>query len=184
MRLTPFRTYSSSPARDESTTCADTPLDGERPSEAPATGVKVDGVGHDAIEAENRMETDVDVVATLDELETPVTVDEIADRLVSNESCDIETWGDVHERLYHGELPALDEAGVVTFDAEQGTVDVPSDEGMLEAVRSSTSVKRAVLAAVSLGFLSVPLFVQLPSLASMLSVSFAAVGLVEYVRIR
>lgn len=53
------------------------------------------------------------------------TVDELADEIVEweeNRGIDSD-WADVHQHLWEVDLPALDDAGLVVFDADEGVVD-------------------------------------------------------------
>lgn len=78
--------------------------------------------------------SDPDLCAVLEEMETPTTVDEVVDHLIQPANPPIETWADVHERLYEERLPALDESGSIEFDHVRGTVTVcerESDETQL-----------------------------------------------------
>lgn len=68
-------------------------------------------------------DSNTELLAVLDEMETPVTVDEVADELIHPARPSVETWASVHERLYQYRLPELDSTGHVEFDAEQGLVD-------------------------------------------------------------
>lgn len=68
-------------------------------------------------------DSDAALLVDLDEMSTPVTVDEIADRLIEPARPSIDTWANVHERLYSERLPALDAAGEIDFDETQGIVE-------------------------------------------------------------
>lgn len=65
------------------------------------------------------------LVTVLEGMNTPVTVHEVVDRLVRPTRPPVETWGDVHERLYQEQLPALDSEGAIEFDGERGIVELP-----------------------------------------------------------
>lgn len=68
------------------------------------------------------------LLALVDELETPSTIDELVDPVFARE-CGGEgrrpskSWSDVHEELYLIGLPALDRIGLLEFDAQRGIVD-------------------------------------------------------------
>lgn len=69
----------------------------------------------------------LDAVASLEE---PATIDEIVDelrdrRVESDPLGDLESWDRTHERLHDVDLPALDAAGLLTFDDDRGVVTVP-----------------------------------------------------------
>ena len=68
-------------------------------------------------------ESDSELVSVIDEMETPVTVDEVADELIHPARPAVETWAAVHERLHEHRLPELDAKGRIEFDADQGLVD-------------------------------------------------------------
>lgn len=114
MRLTPFRTHSSMDATQDE----------------PSIDVEIYHLSNGASErvrerptVDSILESDPPLVAVLEEVDTPATVDEVADQLIDpGDRLDIETWGDVHEHLYRVDLPELDAAGVIEFDAERGIV--------------------------------------------------------------
>lgn len=89
--------------------------------------------------------SDPDLYAVLEEMETPTTVDEVVDHLIQPANPSIETWADVHERLYEERLPALDESGSVEFDHVRGTVSVCESEP-----DDTQLVTRALVGAVSI----------------------------------
>lgn len=70
-------------------------------------------------------ESEAALLSVLQGMETPVTVDEITDQLVRPARPPVETWADVHERLYEELLPDLDSSGKVEFDSTEGTVELP-----------------------------------------------------------
>lgn len=77
------------------------------------------------------------VVDVLEEMETPVTIDELTDELLARRdpestADDIESWADLHEQLYVVDLPVLHRTGRVEFEASKGLVSLP-DEGPAEA---------------------------------------------------
>lgn len=56
------------------------------------------------------------------------TVEELADRLATWESDDEQADPErIHTDLYHSQLPRLEEAGAVSFDAESGYVSLSED---------------------------------------------------------
>lgn len=69
------------------------------------------------------------LVAVVEELEATVTIDQLVDAMVQWERAQDDTteksWHDVHEELYLVDLPTLDRASCLTFDAETGTVTQP-----------------------------------------------------------
>jgi len=95
-------------------------------------------------------DSDTALVAALDELNTPVTVDEVTDELVEPARPTIETWATVHERLHQDRLPALDAAGAIEFDETRGVL-----ERSMTRTNESQFFSSAVLAAISLGLLCV-----------------------------
>lgn len=68
------------------------------------------------------------VVRLLQTMETPVTVDRLVDELDAERPSrpaspgEPRSWEDLHERLHVEDLPALDRAGLLTFDPERGLV--------------------------------------------------------------
>lgn len=73
------------------------------------------------------------ILDALDEMDTPVTIDELTDELVArsesqSENDDIEDWADVHEQLYVVDLPVLHGTGDVDFDASTGLVSLDDTE--------------------------------------------------------
>jgi hypothetical protein len=101
------------------------------------------------------------VVAAVRGSDGPVTVDELADRVVdaerrrrapgattdgvrlANDGGEPPAWSDAHERLVVADLPALDDAGYVEFDADRGLVARPGEL----AVPSTAPVDPVVQAA-------------------------------------
>lgn len=82
------------------------------------------------------------IVLHLDGMETPVTVDELVDALDEDPGVEFGTpgdtasWQDLHRELYEFDLPALHDAGVITFDPDRGLVAQP-DESLLDDVLST-----------------------------------------------
>lgn len=68
------------------------------------------------------------IVLTLEAIETPVTVDQLADELEDTGPSPVggigrdRSWADLHERLHEEDLPALDGAGLIVFDVDRGLV--------------------------------------------------------------
>ncbi|QLG60374.1 hypothetical protein [Halorarum salinum] len=68
------------------------------------------------------------IVLTLEAIETPVTVDRLADELEDAGPSPVggigrdQSWADLHERLHDEDLPALDGAGLIVFDVDRGLV--------------------------------------------------------------
>lgn len=67
------------------------------------------------------------LLAVVSEIDYPVTIDRLVDPMVHWEDevaggAGERTWHDVHEELYRVDLPVLDRAGFVEFDAERGIV--------------------------------------------------------------
>lgn len=95
-------------------------------------------------------DSDARLLAVIDELQTPVTIDEITDQLIRPARPSIETWAGVHERLHRDRLPALDRSGEIDFDEAQGIVErssPPANEGRLSSL--------AALSAISIGLVLV-----------------------------
>lgn len=70
------------------------------------------------------------VLYSLREQEGSATVEELADRVTSLEEDDGEADRDrVRTDLHHNQLPRLEDAGAVTFDAERGYVTLADDAG-------------------------------------------------------
>lgn len=106
-------------------------------------------------------ESDAALLSVLDEMNTPVTVDEIVDELVEPARPSIETWARVHELLHQERLPALDASGAVEFDEAQGIVERSSPRSS-ENRHFSTAALTAISIGVLLlfiGFLSVSVLI-------------------------
>ncbi|WP_226481492.1 hypothetical protein [Natrinema amylolyticum] len=107
-------------------------------------------------------ESDDALVDVLNEMDTPVTVDEVTDSLVEPAYPPIETWATIHERLHQERLPALDASGAIEFDETQGLIErsaAHTSEGQL--------FSPAVLATISIGLLLV--FITLVSVSVLIS---------------
>lgn len=72
------------------------------------------------------------LITVVARMETPVTIDQLADAMTrweaSHDEGDEKTWHDVHEELYLVDLPTLDRAGLVAFDATAGTIAHPEGQ--------------------------------------------------------
>ncbi|WP_254808249.1 hypothetical protein [Natronosalvus amylolyticus] len=66
--------------------------------------------------------SDERLLAVIESMETPVTVDEIADQLIEPARPPIDTWAAVHQHLQCEMLPALDASGDIEFNQTDGTV--------------------------------------------------------------
>ena len=67
------------------------------------------------------------LAATVDDLGAPVTIDRLVDAMCTWETASTtgdasKSWHDVHQELHSVDLPTLDRAGVVEFDAAEGIV--------------------------------------------------------------
>ncbi|GAB7020449.1 hypothetical protein [Halostagnicola bangensis] len=94
--------------------------------------------------------SDLVLLSVLEELTTPVTVDEVVDSLVHPADPSVNTWADVHERLHQERLPALDDAGDIDFDPERGTItalgpDQPNDQLVSRAFVGAVSITLLVV---------------------------------------
>lgn len=107
-------------------------------------------------------DSDDALVALLDEMQTPATVDEVTDALIDPAHPPIETWALVHERLHRDRLPALDASGAIEFDETQGLIEWPAARTGKERRFSP-----AVLATISIGLLLV--FLTLVSVSVLIS---------------
>jgi hypothetical protein len=66
-------------------------------------------------------------VAVVDECQLPITIDHLVDVMHAWETATgqgetAKSWHDVHHELHSVDLPTLDRAGLVEFDAETGIV--------------------------------------------------------------
>jgi hypothetical protein len=67
------------------------------------------------------------LAATVDDLGSPMTIDRLVDAMCAWESASTtgdasKSWHDVHQELHSVDLPTLDRAGLVEFDAAEGIV--------------------------------------------------------------
>lgn len=120
----------------------------------------------------NRVDTfvpdsDASLLAEIDELQSPVTVDEVTDQLIEPARPSIETWAAVHERLHQERLPPLDTAGEIAFDEAQGIVE-----------RTSHSNENNLSTVALLGGISIGAILALIALASMPLLTAVVVTLV------
>lgn len=65
------------------------------------------------------------LIGVVGQLDRTVTIDQLADVMVQWEPGDgaSKSWHDIHEELYVVDLPTLDQAGILEFDADAGTVE-------------------------------------------------------------
>lgn len=127
MRLTPswLRSSSDGSGTDES----DDP-----DSDEPVTIYHSSSIGISSDGAESPHATEFipdsndELLETIEEMETPVTVDELADRLIHPAHPPVETWAAIHEQLHQDRLPELDTADEIAFDEGQGLVDPVTTE--------------------------------------------------------
>lgn len=161
MRLTPSWFRSSSDAADEERSGDPDTMSGVTMVYAPGSDFSADE-GGDTRATEFVPESDAALVDVLDEMNTPVTVDEVTDTLVEPAHPPIETWAAIHERLHRDRLPALDASGAIEFDETQGLIERSAAHASEERVFSP-----AVLAAISIGLLLV--FITLVSVSVLIS---------------
>lgn len=149
MRLTPSWFRSSSDMSDDECASSSTDeMNGVTLIHGPNEDLSMSDAGDDRQAGEFLPESDSALLAALEDMSTPVTVDEVTDELVEPARPPIETWATIHEQLHQDRLPALDESGAVEFDESQGTVE-PSHARSGEELRFSA----ALLATISIGFL-------------------------------
>lgn len=149
MRLTPSWLRSSSADSTEEQPGDPDTLSGVTMVYAPGSEFSADGAINTRA-GEFIPESDAALVAVLDEMNTPVTVDEVTDTLIEPARPPIETWATIHERLHQNRLPALDAKGAIEFDEAQGLIErttTPSGEDQF--------FSRAQLAAISVGLVLV-----------------------------
>lgn len=116
-------------------------------------------------------ESDTALIVELDEMSTPVTVDEVADKLIAPADPPVETWAAVHEQLHQDRLPALDASNDIVFDESQGVVERPPQarSGTQNGIAMASAVSRTppitasgvVLTVLSLAVLGAAIFVVL-----------------------
>lgn len=71
------------------------------------------------------------LIAVVMDIETTVTIDQLADAMAEWEAAHDaaeKSWHDVHEELYLVDLPTLDNVGVLEFDADAGIVARPDHQ--------------------------------------------------------
>lgn len=146
MRLTPswFRSSSDTSTEHSGETESTAEVAIYYTSVASSTG---EGEPDDRRVTEFVPESDAELLALIDEMNTPVTVDEIADQLTEPARPSIETWAGVHERLHQNRLPTLDAAGDIEFDDTQGLVDRPTAYPVEGELRSTAAVGSISIAA-------------------------------------
>ncbi|ADD06830.1 uncharacterized protein Nmag_3280 [Natrialba magadii ATCC 43099] len=136
-------------------------------------------------------ESDATLLAVLDDLSTPVTVDELVDQLIGRagrphspsereslaspstaspeSTVSVETWATIHERLHEDRLPKLDADGALEFDPARGTIDHTQSE-----TGDQTMFSPAVLGTVSIGLLFVLAILVTASMYTAVTVTVAA----------
>lgn len=171
MRLTPswFRSSSEDPSRED----PDVTNDGAGVTIYHTPSSEITG---ERSESERRAatfipESDAELVAVLERMSTPVTVDEVADELIAPARPPVETWASVHEQLHQERLPDLDDSGEIVFDESQGIVERPryaaagaqSGVAVTPAVSKTAPIRpsTAFLALLSLVLLSAVVFVAM-----------------------
>lgn len=90
------------------------------------------------------------VLAALQRIESPATIDEVTDELYENRApgdplAGLESWDRTNQRLHDVDLPALDVVGLVEYDEKRGVVTVPraADPNATGATRPSAAVPDA-----------------------------------------
>ncbi|MFC4544560.1 hypothetical protein ACFO5R_21745 [Halosolutus amylolyticus] len=155
MRLTPswFRSSPDAPSeeRDED---ADTTA-GVTIYHTTGSEFSGEGVGESDRVGEFLPESNDSLLAIVEGMQTPVTVDEVTDELIGPARPSIEMWAAVHERLHRERLPALDASGDIEFDEAQGLVERPAQRG-----------ERNLLSLTALGAISIAFLVVLVALVS------------------
>lgn len=116
--------------------------------------------------------SDASLLAVLNGMQTPATVDEVTDELIDPARPSIETWAAVHERLHRERLPALDATGDIEFDEAQGLVE-----------RSAQPNERSLLSLTALGAVSIGFLFVLIALVSTFVLTAALVTLVTTVAV-
>lgn len=155
MRLTPSWLRSSSTGSpEEQSADGDTSLDVTIYQPQASTEGALADHADETVATEFVPDADTPILDVLDEMATPVTVDEIVDRLIEPTQPPVETWATVHERLHQDRLPELDEAGAIEFDAERGTV----------TVAETNTGDRSLLSPALLGTVSVSLLFVLAAI--------------------
>lgn len=120
-------------------------------------------------------ESDATLLAVLEEMNTPATVDSIVDQLLESSEPPIETWAGVHERLYDDRLPDLDESGAIEFDPERGTVDVNRS-----SASGGAGVPVSIVAFALGGLFFVFFFAWMTSMVTALTFTFVVISLVAW----
>ncbi|MCU4752492.1 hypothetical protein OB919_10910 [Halobacteria archaeon AArc-curdl1] len=112
--------------------------------------------------------SDERLLAVLESMETPVTVDEIADQLIEPARPSIDTWAAVHQHLQCETLPALDERGDIDFN---------QTDGIVESAAADTS-RRTLHSFTFLGLVAITLLVPLIAFVSLSTLTAVLVSLV------
>lgn len=160
MRLTPAWFDSSSedsegddaddPDSDPGVTIYHTPR-----SELAGEGAEFDGRAATFVPDSNAA-----LLTELDEMDTPATVDEVADQLIHPAQPPVDTWAAVHQRLYERRLPELDAESEIDFDEQQGLVERSSPQRAETVVApagtgiDTSGIRFAFLALLSLSLLA------------------------------
>ncbi|WP_246999658.1 hypothetical protein [Halosolutus gelatinilyticus] len=177
MRLTPSWFSSSSDVSE-----------GERPEDADTTsGITIyypsrNGLStadtEDGGDAEQYVpDSNAALLVDLDEMSTPATVDEITDQLIEPAHPPIDTWADVHERLYRDRLPALEAAGEIEFDQTQGLV----ERARPRSGGRRSGISPTVLGVLAAGFLILLLAIVSASVLTALTVTLVTTVAVWFV---
>lgn len=144
MRLTPFwccLTSAGSPGEPPEDAETDTGS-GVTIYHPNSEGGSIGGSGADEGATQFVPDSNSELVSVLDEMETPVTVDEVTDQLIHPARPSVETWAAVHERLHQQRLPELDTTGHIEFDEDQGLVERQTVRADATSRRSSSGGKR------------------------------------------
>ncbi len=142
MRLTPSWLRSSSDDSPEERSENSDTTSGVTIYHAPPNTVQ-EGDPKDTQRAANFIpESDTELLAALDEVGTPTTVDEVTDQLLHPARPPIDTWASVHERLHQDRLPELDASGDIEFDTNDGLVEYQTSYARTESRFSLASLRR------------------------------------------
>ncbi|RQG95381.1 hypothetical protein [Natrarchaeobius chitinivorans] len=176
MRLTPsWFSPSSNESGEERTKDADPSSSVTIYYDSTATPESSVGVDVEATATNFVPESDEALLAAIEEIPAPVTIDSIVDRLLDQHQQPIETWAAVHEHLYENRLPALDAADVVDFDPDRGTVELPDPEA-----RNGGQLSVSLLGFCLFSFVVVLLFAWMTSVLTALTFTFIVMTLVAW----
>lgn len=136
MRLTPswLRSSSEDPGGDRSDDSD--ALSGVTVYHSPPDDLSTAGADVTERAGEFVPESNAALLAALEEMETPVTVDEIADELIRPARPSVEIWAAVHQRLHENRLPELAASDEIVFDESQGLVERPATRTRVETASS------------------------------------------------